>query len=40
MRTTERRAIYHVKETIMIAAVMLMGVALRPGKNPAVTQQC
>jgi hypothetical protein len=28
MRTTERRAIYHVKETIMIAAVMLMSVAL------------
>ncbi len=28
MRTTERRAIYHVKETIMIAAMMLMSVAL------------
>ena len=28
MRTTERRAIYHVKEAIMIAAVMLMSVAL------------
>jgi hypothetical protein len=28
MRTTERRAIYHVKETIMITAVMLMSVVL------------
>src|SRR6266702_1088886 len=28
MRTTERWAIYYVKETIMIAAVMLMSVAL------------
>jgi hypothetical protein len=28
MRTTERKAIYYVKETIMIAAVMLMSVAL------------
>src|SRR5258708_11808778 len=28
MRTTERRAIYHVKRTTMIAAVMLMSVAL------------
>jgi len=28
MRTTERRAIHHVKETIMIAAVMLMSVVL------------
>src|SRR5229473_3166409 len=28
MRTTERRAVYHVKEAIMIAAVMLMSVAL------------
>jgi len=28
MRTTERKATYYVKETIMIAAVMLMSVAL------------
>jgi len=28
MRATERKAIYYVKETIMIAAVMLMSVAL------------
>src|SRR6266852_3636869 len=28
MRTTERRAIHHFKETIMIVAVMLMSVAL------------
>jgi hypothetical protein len=28
MRTTERKAIYYVTETIMIAAVMLMSVAL------------
>jgi hypothetical protein len=28
VRATERKAIYHVKETIMIAAVMLMSVAL------------
>ena len=28
MCTSERKAIYHVKETIMIAAVMLMSVVL------------